>query len=115
MACDSPLPPWRDPAPMLQARSVAILGASPGARWVQIFLEQIPQAGFRGPVWPVNPAYERIGEARCYASLRDTPEVPEHVLMHVSTGRTLAALEEAAAAGVKSATVYATGTISEKN
>ena len=109
MACDSPLPPWRDPAPMLQARSVAILGASPGARWVQIFLEQIPQAGFRGPVWPVNPAYERIGEARCYASLRDTPEVPEHVLMHVSTGRTLAALEKAAAAGVKSATVYATG------
>jgi len=100
---------WRDPAPMLQARSVAILGASPGARWVQIFLEQIPQAGFRGPVWPVNPSYEKIGDVRCFPSLRATPEVPEHVLMHVSTERTLAALEEAAAAGVKSATVYATG------
>jgi acyl-CoA synthetase (NDP forming) len=100
---------WRDPAPLLKARSVAILGASPGARWVQIFLEQIPQAGYRGPIFPVNPSYQEIGDVPCFRSLRDTPEPPEHVLMHVSTERTLAALEEAAAAGAKSATVYATG------
>ena len=100
---------WRDPGPILRPRSVAIVGASPGARWVQIFLEQIPQAGFRGGLWPVHPSHQKIGEVRCYPSLRATPEVPEHVLLHVSTERTLAVLEEAAAAGVKGATVYATG------
>ena len=100
---------WRDPGPILRPRSVAIIGASPSARWVQIFLEQIPQAGFRGPLWPVHPGYRKIGDVPCYPSLRDTPEVPEHLLMHVSTERTLAVLEEAAAAGVKSATIYATG------
>ena len=100
---------WRDPGPILRACSVAIIGASPAARWVQIFLEQIPQAGFRGALWPVNPAYERIGDVPCFPSVRATPQVPEHLLMHVSTERTLPVLEEAAAAGVKSATIYATG------
>lgn len=100
---------WRDAAPILRARSVAILGASPNARWVQIFLEQMPAAGFRGPIWPVHPTHQKIGEVRCYPSVRETPETPEHVLLHVSTERTLEALEEAAAAGVKSATLYSTG------
>jgi len=68
---------WRDPGPILRACSVAIIGASPAARWVQIFLEQIPQAGFRGALWPVNPAYERIGDVPCFPSVRATPQVPE--------------------------------------
>ena len=100
---------WRDPGPMLRPGSVAILGASPSARWVQIFLEQIPEAGFRGPLWPINPSYEKIGDVRCYPSVRATPEVPEHLLMHVSAERTIPLLEQAAAAGVSSATIYATG------
>src|SRR5271166_6389500 len=100
---------WRDPEPILRPRSVAIIGASPSARWVEIFLEQIRQAGFRGPLWPINPAYEAIGDLPCYRSVRHTPEAPEHLLMHVATERTLAVLEDAAAAGVKSATIYATG------
>ena len=66
---------WRDPAPILRPRSIGIVGASPTARWVQIFLEQIPQAGFRGPLWPINPSYERIGDVPCYRSVRDTPEL----------------------------------------
>jgi len=100
---------WRDPEPILRPRSVGIIGASPSARWVQIFLEQIPQAGFRGALWPINPSYEKIGDVRCYRSVRDTPEVPEHLIMHVATERTLAVLEDAAAAGAKSATIFATG------
>ena len=100
---------WRDPAPILRARSVAIVGASPGARWIDIFLDQIPKAGFRGPIWPIHPSHPKIGDVPCFPDLRSTPEVPEHVLLHVSTERTLAVLEEAAAAGVKGATVYSTG------
>ena len=36
---------WRDPAPILRPRSIAIVGASPSARWVPIFLEQITKGG----------------------------------------------------------------------
>lgn len=100
---------WRDPGPMLRPRSIGVIGASPSARWVQIFLEQIPQAGFRGPVWPINPSYKAIGDVPCYPSVRDTPEVPEHLIMHVATERTLPVLEEAAVAGVKSASIFSTG------
>ncbi len=97
---------WRDPAPILRPRSIGIIGASPAARWVPIFLEQIPQAGFRGPLWPINPSYKTIGDVPCYPSVRDTPEVPEHLIMHVATERTLAVLEEAAAAERKAARLF---------
>ena len=102
-------PAWRDPGPILRPRSVAIVGASPSSRWLQIFLEQIPQAGFRGPLWLVNPSHARIGDAPCYPGIRATPEVPEHLLVLLPAERVVPVLEDAAAAGVKSATVYATG------
>ena len=100
---------WRDPGPMLRSRSIGIVGASPGARWVEIFLEQIPQAGFHGPIWPIHPSHREIGDRPCYPNLRATPGVPEHLLLHVSVENTLAVLEDAAAAGVGGATIYSTG------
>jgi acyl-CoA synthetase (NDP forming) len=101
--------PWRDPGPILRPRSVAIVGASPSSRWLQIFLEQIPNAGYRGALWLVNPSHAKIGDAPCYPSVRATPEVPEHLLVLLPAERVVPVLEEAAAAGVTSATVYATG------
>ena len=100
---------WRDPAPILRARSVAVLGASPNSRWVQIFGEQIPQAGYKGPLWLLNPSYAKIGAVPCYPDVRATPEVPEHLLVLLAAERVVPALEDAAAAGVKSATIYSTG------
>lgn len=100
---------WRDPAPILRPRSVAVLGASPNSRWVQIFAEQIPQAGYKGPLWLLNPSHAKIGEVPCYPNVRATPEVPEHLLVLLPAERVVAALEDAASAGVKSATIYATG------
>ena len=100
---------WRDPSPILRPRSVAIVGASPDSRWLPVFLEQIPRAGYRGPLWLVNPSYERIGDQPCYPSVRATPEVPEHLLVLVPAARVLPLVEEAAAAGVGSATIYSAG------
>ena len=102
-------PAWRDPAPMLRPRSVAILGASPGSRWLQILQAQIPQAGYQGPLWLLNPSHAKIGEVPCYPGVRATPEVPEHLLVLLPAERVVPALEDAAGAGVKSATIYATG------
>jgi len=100
---------WRDPAPMLKAKSVAILGASPTSPWLTIFLEQFNQARYGGPIWLVNPGYETIGDLRCYSSLAALPQVPEHLLVLLGAERVLPALEEAIEAGVKSATLYSIG------
>ena len=100
---------WRDPAPMLKAKSVAILGASPSSPWLPIFIEQFTQAKYRGPLWLVNPGYEKIGDMRCSPSIGDLPQIPEHLLVLLGAERVLPALEEATAAGVKSATLYSIG------
>lgn len=100
---------WRDPRPILRPASVAVLGASPKSRWVSVFTEQIPAAGYRGPLWLVNPSHSRIGGFPCYPSVRETPQVPEHLLVQLPAERVVPALEDAVAAGVKSATIYATG------
>lgn len=105
----APAADWRDPAPVLRPRSLAILGASPGSRWLPVFQEQIPGAGYQGGFWLVNPRHPTIGGQTCYPSVRDTPEVPEHVLVQLPAAAVVDALEEAAAAGVRGATVYATG------
>ena len=102
-------PAWRDPGPILRPRSVAILGASPNSRWLRILQEQIPQAGYKGPLWLVNPSHAKIGKVPCYPGVQATPEVPEHLLVLLPAERVVPALEDAASAGVKSATIYATG------
>ena len=100
---------WRDPGPMLKAKSVAILGASPSSPWLPIFLEQFNLARYGGPVWLVNPGYEKIGDLRCYPNLGALPQVPEHLLVLLGAERVLPALEEATEAGVRSATLYSIG------
>jgi len=100
---------WRDPTPILRARSVGILGASPKSPWVPILTEQIRGAGFKGPLYLINPSYERIGDHPCYPGVGDCPQVPEHLLVLVPAEAVLPALEDAAARGVKSATLYSTG------
>ncbi|MFM9969081.1 MAG: acetate--CoA ligase family protein [Burkholderiales bacterium] len=103
------LTPWRDPAPIFRARSVGILGASPKSPWLAIFKDQISGGGFQGPLYLINPSYDHIGDSPCYASVRQCPSAPEHLLVLLPAEAVLPALEEAASLGVKSATLYSTG------
>ncbi|MCL4701574.1 MAG: acetate--CoA ligase family protein [Burkholderiaceae bacterium] len=73
-----------------------------------VFREQI-RGRFAGPCWLVNPAHREIGGEPCYRSLRQTPSVPEHVLVLLPAEHVMGILEEASSAGARSATVYATG------
>ena len=61
-------------APLLEARSVAVVGASarPGSFGNQL-LAQLLDGGYRGEVHPVNPRYRGVLGLRCHPSLAEVP------------------------------------------
>jgi hypothetical protein len=93
---DSPLHGSRL-GPLLAPRSIAILGASDKPSLSQAVLRSLGTLGYAGPVFPVNPKYERILDYACYASLDHLPETPDLVAFCIGSRHILANLELAAA------------------
>jgi acyl-CoA synthetase (NDP forming) len=93
---------------LIAPKSIAIVGASPRAGSFGLrTLENL--ANFRGPVWPVNAKYPKIGELACYPSLAALPGKPDLVALVVPREGVEAALTEAAAVGAGGVVVYASG------
>jgi acyl-CoA synthetase (NDP forming) len=93
--------------PLLEARSVAIVGAStrPGS-FGNAVVRQMLAGGFTGAVQPVNPRYREIEGLRCVPSLADLPHPAELALLAVGPGHVEAQLQAAADAGTRAAVVY---------
>lgn len=94
----------------LNPRSVAIIGASDNIHKIggrPIYYMQ--QHGFQGNVYPINPTRTEIQGHRAYGTLGDLPEVPDLALIVVGGDKTVSAVEECAARGVKSAVIIASG------
>jgi len=66
---------------LLQARSVAMVGASPKGRWPTLIFQNLKNSGFQGKVYLVNPNYQEIWDERCYPNLAALPEPAEHLLL----------------------------------
>jgi acyl-CoA synthetase (NDP forming) len=93
---------------MLEARSVAVVGASarPGSFGEQMML-QLLRGGFDGPVYPVNPRYPEVLGHRSFPSLADVPESVDLTLLGVSNAHLEEQLQAAADAGARSAVIFA--------
>ena len=93
--------------PLLEARSVAIVGAStrPGS-FGNALVRQVLSGGFAGSVQPVNPRYREVQGLRCVPSLADLPHPPELALLAVGPDRVEAQLQAAAGTGTSAAVVY---------
>jgi acetate---CoA ligase (ADP-forming) len=93
---------------MLEARSVALVGASarPGSFGEQMIV-QLVRGGFDGAVYPVNPRYGETLGLRCYPSLADVPEAVDLALLGVSNERLEEQLDAAARSGARSAVIFA--------
>ena len=94
----------------LDPRSVAIIGASEnpnkvGGRPVH-YLDKF---GFKGKIFPINPARPEVQGHKCYKSLDDLPEAPEMVIVAVAGDNAIGAVEDCASHGVKVAVVMASG------
>ncbi len=94
---------------LLQARSVAIVGASPKGRWPNFIFNNLRQGNYKGNLYLINPNYQEIWNHPCYPSLKALPEPPEHILVLVPTRAVFDTLEEASALGTKAATIYSSG------
>lgn len=93
---------------LLKPRSLAIVGASDKPQsngYAMLKMARID--GFEGAVYPVNPRLSEIEGERCYPDLAALPEVPDHVIIGVSSRFVEDVLDQAIALGVRSASIFA--------
>ncbi len=92
---------------MLEARSVAVVGASvkEGSLGRQMLLE-LERGGYEGAIYPVNPGYQEIAGMRCFPSVAAIPEPVDLVILGVANARIEQALRDAAQAGARSAVTF---------
>ena len=57
---------FRSPASLLDAKSIAIVGASERGEWPSAIFNNLKELGFDGAVYPINPGREEIWGQRCY-------------------------------------------------
>ncbi|MCH8303424.1 MAG: acetate--CoA ligase family protein [Proteobacteria bacterium] len=92
--------------PLLRPRSVAVVGASARADSIgEWALRNLDLGGYRGKIYAVNPRHEELQGHRCYAAVKDLPEVPELAIFAVGDQRLEAALDEAIAIGIPAAVI----------
>jgi acyl-CoA synthetase (NDP forming) len=92
---------------MLEARSVALVGASPragslGARMI----EEVAKSPSRPRTYLVNPRYREIGDVACYRSLDALPEPVDLALLAVPDAALEDQVRAAAAGGARSAVIF---------
>jgi acetate---CoA ligase (ADP-forming) len=92
---------------MLEARSVALVGASPrpgsfGSR----MLAEVAKSAARPRAFLVNPRYREIDGAPCFGSVADLPEVPDLALLAVPDAALEQQLGLAATVGCRAAVIF---------
>jgi acyl-CoA synthetase (NDP forming) len=95
---------------MLEARSVAIVGASvrEGSVGHQSVVELV-EGGFDGRIHPINPKYDEILGLPCLGSIAEVGEPVDLVILAVSNALLEEQLRLAASAGAGSAVIFASG------
>jgi acyl-CoA synthetase (NDP forming) len=94
-------------APLLEPRSVALVGASPrpgsfGNEMIRVLAE----GGYAGAIHLVNPSYSEIDGRRCHPSLASLPQAVDLAVLGVAGTRLEAALGDAIAAGARAAVIF---------
>ena len=95
---------------MLEARSVALVGASPkpGTPGNQM-VRQLTVGRFAGEAAAVNPKYEEVEGVACYPTLEEVPFVPDLVLLGVGNPLLEEQMVAAAERGARGVVVFASG------
>jgi acyl-CoA synthetase (NDP forming) len=96
---------------MLEARSVAVIGASEreGSVGHETMVELLDKGRFEGAVYPVNPRYEELFGHRCFTSIADVPEPVDLAVISLANALLEETLTACADAGVGSAVIFASG------
>jgi acyl-CoA synthetase (NDP forming) len=94
----------------LDPASVAIVGASDNPHKVGGRpLMYLKRYGYRGAIYPVNPARAEVQGVRAFPRIADLPQAPELAIVAVAGDEAVLAVEACAARGVKVAVVMTSG------
>lgn len=109
-------PTWRDLSPLMNPKSVAIIGASqrgtsplnrePRGNRV---IRNLRNFGYPGKIIAVNPKYSEVMDCPCYPDLASIPEPVDCVILAVPNRHVPDLLDSAADAGVRAAVVFSAG------
>ncbi|MFA5055667.1 MAG: CoA-binding protein [Dehalococcoidia bacterium] len=96
---------------LFHPRSIAVVGASEGPfnGVTQVFLDTLIQFKYKGPVYPVNPKFEKVSGLKCYPSVKDIPGVVDHVISIVPASATPGLLDDCIAKDVRTLHLYTAG------
>jgi len=101
---------FRDLAPLLNPRTIAVVGASerPGSAG-RLVLENLRHLGYRGTVYAVHPNYKKVLGYSCYPDLKSLPGPVDSVAVLLAAEKVLSTLETAVETGAQAAWVLASG------
>ena len=107
---------WRDLAPLMNPRAVAIIGASQRSASTlnreprgNRVIRNLKTFGFPGRIVAVNPKYSEVMDCPCYPDISAIPEAVDCVVLAVPNRQVPDLLESAAASGVRAAVVFSAG------
>lgn len=90
--------------------SIAIIGASRDDKKIPgMLLSFLRRNGFAGEIFPVNPAYDSIGDLKCFPSVAAIGQPVDLAIVIIPARAVLDALQECAAAGAKNAIIISSG------
>jgi acyl-CoA synthetase (NDP forming) len=95
---------------LFKPRSVAMIGASasPGKLGYDILYNLI-HAGFKGPIYPINPKAAQLLGLTVYKDIASLPSPPELAVVVIPSRMVLGTIDECGKAGVKAAIVVTGG------
>jgi acetyltransferase len=107
---------WRNLSPLMNPRSVAIVGASQrGASALNReprgnrVIRNLKAFGYPGRIIAINPKYGEVMDCPCYPDLAAVPEPAECVILAVPNRHVPDLLDSAVDAGVRAAVVFSAG------
>jgi len=92
-----------------EPRGIALIGASANPLKGGYSILKNLMAGFRGNIYPVNPAYGEINGLKCYASILQVPDPIDFAIIFVPAEPTLNVATECAARGLPGVMVQSAG------
>lgn len=96
-------------AAMMEASSIAVVGASDSPGPGRNVVRNLVEAKFAGHVFLINKSHQVVNDVVAYPDLEHLPEVPELIVVAVNQRATVEVVRSAAASGVPGAVLLAAG------
>jgi acyl-CoA synthetase (NDP forming) len=95
--------------PLLEPRSVAVVGVSRQGKQGAVFLQGLLDPGFKGPVYVVNPSADEVMGVKAYPSIAALPETPDLAVLTLPAEPAIRVVADCAARGVPGAALFTAG------